>query len=371
MELMELQKAGLLLSGAIYVGSVLWLWRGLSRRHSDPGLVRAQPAVSAIVAARNEEATLPHCLDALARQDYPGAFEVIVVNDRSGDRTWELIAAKAATWSALKGVQAAPDGWFKCPKKSALAQGIAASTGEILLFTDADCRPPADWVRSMVAHFAPGVGLVAGYARPDPVAGVLAKVLALDNIGVGALGAGSFGMGHPLSCTGRNLAYRRQVYDELGGFAPIGHLIGGDDVYFMRLLSAQGSSWAMAFNRRAVVLSQPPPATLAAAVQQKLRHAAKGGHYKGRAFYLVAGVYLFHGFLAWGLVQMLWSQSWDGWVAGVWLVRWAVDFLLLKRMAEPEERALLCYLPLVEVLYIPYVLIFTIFGRWGWFRWKT
>ena len=370
MELMELQKAGLLLSGAIYVGSVLWLWRGLSRRHSDPGLVRAQPAVSAIVAARNEEATLPHCLDALARQDYSGAFEVIVVNDRSGDRTWDLIAAKAATWSALKGVQAAPDGWFKCPKKSALAQGIAASSGEILLFTDADCRPPADWVRSMVTHFAPGVGLVAGYARPDPVAGVLAKVLALDNIGVGALGAGSFGMGHPLSCTGRNLAYRRQVYDELGGFASIGHLIGGDDVYFMRLLSAQ-SRWAMAFNRRAVVLSQPPPATLAAAVQQKLRHAAKGGHYKGRAFYLAAGVYLFHGFLAWGLVQMLWSQSWDGWVAGVWLVRWAVDFLLLKRMAEPEERALLCYLPLVEVLYIPYVLIFTIVGRWGWFRWKT
>ncbi len=369
MELVELQRAGLLLSGAIYVGSVLWLWRGLSRSRAGPGRVRARPSVSAIVAARNEEATLPHCLDALARQDYPGAFEVIVVDDRSSDRTWDLIAAKAATWAALKGVQAAPHGRFTCPKKSALAQGIAASTGEILLFTDADCRPPADWVRSMVAHFAPEVGFVAGYARPDPVCGVLAKVLALDNIGVGALGAGSFGMGQPLSCTGRNLGYRRQVYDELGGFAPIGHLIGGDDVYFMRLLSAQ-NRWAMAFNRRAVVRSQPPPATLAAAVQQKLRHAAKGGHYQGRAFYLAVGVYLFHGFLAWGLGQMLWSQRWDGWVAGVWLVRWAVDFLLLKRMAEPEERPLLRYLPLVEVLYIPYVLVFTVVGRWGWFRWK-
>ena len=368
MELVELQRAGLLLSGAIYVGSVLWLWHGLSRSRAGPARVRDRPSVSAIVAARNEEATLPHCLDALARQDYPGAFEVIAVDDRSSDRTWDLIAAKAATWAALKGVQAA-HGCFTCPKKSALAQGIAASTGEILLFTDADCRPPADWVRSMVAHFAPEVGFVAGYARPDPVVGVLAKVLALDNIGVGALGAGSFGMGQPLSCTGRNLGYRRQVYDELGGFAPIGHLIGGDDVYFMRLLSAQ-NRWAMAFNRRAVVRSQPPPATLAAVVQQKLRHAAKGGHYQGRAFYLAVGVYLFHGFLAWGLGQMLWSQRWDGWVAGVWLVRWAVDFLLLKRMAEPEERPLLRYLPLVEVLYIPYVLVFTVVGRWGWFRWK-
>ena len=370
MELVDLQKAGLLLSGAIYVGSVLWLWRGLSGRRPGPALVGDRLSVSAIVAARDEEATLPHCLDALARQDYQGAFEVIVVDDRSRDQTWNIIAAKAATWPALKGVQAALDGRFKCPKKSALAEGIAASTGEILLFTDADCRPPADWVRSMVAHFAPEVGLVAGYARPGPVSGVLAKVLAVDNIGVGALGAGSFGMGHPLSCTGRNLGYRRQVYEELGGFAQIGHLIGGDDVYFMRLLSAQGR-WAMAFNSRAVVLSQPPPAKLADAVQQKLRHAAKGGHYKGRAFYLAVGVYLFHGFLAWGLVQMLWTQSWDGWVAGAWFMRWVVDFLLLKRMAAPEERTHLCYLPLAEVLYIPYVLIFTILGRWGWFRWKT
>ncbi len=370
MELMDLQKVGLILSGAIYVGSVLWLWCGLSRCRLGPALVRDRLSVSAIVAARDEEATLPHCLDALARQDYQGAFEVIVVDDRSHDRTWELIAAKMETWPALKGVQAAPDGPFKCPKKSALAEGIAASSGEILLFTDADCRPPADWVSSMVAHFAPEVGLVAGYACPDPVSGVLSKVLAVDNIGVGALGAGSFGMGHPLSCTGRNLGYRRQVYDELGGFAQIGHLIGGDDVYFMRLLSAQGR-WDMAFNRQTVVLSQPPPAKLADAIQQKLRHAAKGGHYKGRAFYLALGVYLFHGFLAWGLIQMLWTQSWDVWVAGVWFTRWAVDLLLLKRMAVPKERPLLRYLPLVEVLYIPYVLIFTVVGRGGWFRWKT
>ena len=83
MELVNLQKAGLLLSGAVYVGSVLWLWRGLSGRRSGPALVSDQPSVSTIVAARDEEATLPQCLDALAQQDYQGAFEVIVVDDRS------------------------------------------------------------------------------------------------------------------------------------------------------------------------------------------------------------------------------------------------------------------------------------------------
>ena len=365
---MDLQTAGLVLSGSVYLGAVLWLWRGLAQPQSV--LAADRPAVSIVVAARNEEAHLPGCLAALAAQDYTGVFEVVVVDDRSRDGTWEIIATKAATWPVLKGVQAAAELRFACPKKSALAQGIAASSGTILLFTDADCRPPANWVSSMVARFAPGVGLVAGYARPEPVAGLWASILAVDNIGIGALGAGSFGMGRPLSCTGRNLAYRRQVYEELGGFAQIGHLIGGDDVYFMRLVAAQ-REWDLVFNREAVVLSQPPPANIGAIKQQKLRHAAKGGHYQGGGLYLAVGVYLFHFFLGWGLVQMLWTGILDGWVLGAWTMRWGVDLMLLGRMATAEERSLLDYLPLVEVLYIPYVLIFTVVGRWGWFRWKT
>ena len=185
----------------------------------------------------------------------------------------------------------------------------------------------------------------------------------------GALGGGSFGMGSPLSCTGRNLAYRREVYDEVGGFEKIGHLMGGDDVYFMRLVGARGGS-RMVFNREVVVLSNSEKAGVWTAVQQKLRHSAKGGHYKGGGLYLAVGVYLFHFFLCWGLVQMLWDGVWDGWVLGIWALRWLVDLLLLGRMATPQEQKILGYLPLVEVLYIPYVLIFPVLGYWGWFRWK-
>ena len=51
------------------------------------------------------------------------------------------------------------------PKKNALAGGIAASDGELVLFTDADCLVPPRWVASLVAPFEDEeVGLVAGYA---------------------------------------------------------------------------------------------------------------------------------------------------------------------------------------------------------------
>ena len=365
---MDWLHASLVVSGGLYGATVLWLWRGLLRnRLQNPTC--DYPSVSVVVAARDEEGPLPACLAALAAQDYPGPLEVVVVDDRSRDRTGAVIAAKAAEWSALKAVRAEDPPRYACPKKSALAQGIAASTGEILLFTDADCRPPVTWARAMTARFSPGVGLVVGYARSDPVAGWLNAVLAVDNIGVGALGAGSIGMGYPLSCTGRSLAYRREVYDGLDGFAAIGHLIGGDDVYFMRLVAAEGR-WRAAFNPDAVVLS-PPLARVGAIVQQKLRHAAKGGHYKGGALVLAVGVYLFHLVLALGLGRMLWTGIFDPLTVGVWVLRWGVDWMLLRRMATAVERPLLRYLPIVEVLYIPYVLFFTVIGRMGWFRWKT
>jgi hypothetical protein len=55
----------------------------------------------------------------------------------------------------------------------------------------------------------------------------------------------------------------------------------------------------------------------------------------------------------------------------LWSIRWVVDLMLLWRMAMKTERWLLRYLLAVEVVYIPYVLIFTVLGRLGWFRWKS
>ena len=71
------------------------------------------------------------------------------------------------------------------------------------------------------------------------------------------------------------------------------------------------------------------------------------------------------------LGRMLWTGIFDPLTVGAWALRWGVDWLLLRRMATDVERPLLRCLPIAEVLYIPYVLFFTVIGRMGWFRWKT
>ncbi|MFH1570463.1 MAG: glycosyltransferase [Gemmatimonadota bacterium] len=366
---------GLLVAfGAGYLGAAAWLGAGIRRSAvRSAGAAAPAPAVSVVVAARDEEAHLGACLESLRHQDYGGDLEIVVVDDGSADRTGQVAAEIAAGAGAPIVALRAPDPpRYRCRKKSALAAGIAACHGELLLFTDADCRVPPAWVRSTVAAFGEGVGLVAGYARPRFERGLRYRLLGLDNLAVAALGAGSSGMGFPLSCTGRSFAYRRAVYDEVGGFESIGHLVGGDDVYFARL-AVDRTRWRMAYNLapEAAVESDPGPRTWWGLVHQKLRHASKVGHFQGGARALGGAAYLYYAFLLLGPVKAAVSGHSPAVWAGVWLSKWVADAFLLWYMGRQVcERPSLGYVPLLEACHIPYVLVFTVLGRFGWFRWK-
>ncbi len=382
--LREVLDAILVGTGGVYLVAMTWLLRGLGRsaRESDhsPRSREGNSPVSVIVAARDEAASIGACLSALKSQDYGGRWEVIVVDDRSVDGTGAIVERLRAEGvgeqaGELKLIRTRENPPFACPKKSALAQGIAASSGELLLFTDADCQPPPQWIRSTVSMFGDDVGLVAGYAYPRSGSRLRDRLLALDNAAVGAMGAGSFVMGSPLACTGRNLAYRRQVFDEVGGFADIGHLIGGDDVYFARLVAEKATSWRRVYNTQPqnAVACDPGPAGWRDLTQQKLRHAAKAGHYGGAAAALGAAVYLFHLVLLMGLLRSVLQLHAGGLLAGVWGAKWLLDFALLWRFESGTVRdwRLLAFLPILEVVYIPYVLLFVPLGRLGLFRWKN
>ena len=368
--MLELQAAMILL-GCTYAAAVGWLLLGL--RRVPPAFSGTTPDVSVIIAARNEEASISTCLRSLQLQDYAGRIEVVVVDDRSSDRTAQILQEIAGKWPVFKPVSLNQgEGEFECPKKSALARGVAASSGELLLFTDADCEPSPGWVRITASMFADGVGLVAGYARPRRTRWLRHRAHALDNLAVSALAAGSIGRGAVLSCTGRNLAYRRRVYDEVGGYASIGHLVAGDDVYFARLV-AEATDWRFVFCRdpEAVVSCDPGPESWSGLMHQKLRHASKAGHYRGAAKVLGAAVYLFHLTLLWGVVQTFLFEKVPPAFPAVWGGRWLIDFLLLRSFAPTaEDRRLILFLPILEFLYIPYVLLFVPAGTAGWFRWR-
>ena len=117
---------------SIYAGIVLTLLFGFLRL--TPCHQRQQPLVSVIVAARNEEANIAGCLQALNRQDYPDhLLEVIIVDDRSTDTTAEIVKGYTNKRDRIKLVQITDPAGCHSAKKRALALGIASASNDILL----------------------------------------------------------------------------------------------------------------------------------------------------------------------------------------------------------------------------------------------
>ena len=128
----------------------------------DPGPPIPAPKVSLIVAGKDEEANIESCVRSLLSQEYPD-FEVIACNDRSTDRTGEILDRLAAEDGRLRviHVRELPAGWKG--KNHAMHQAVGLAAGECLFFTDADCRltSPRTIAVAMRELASRGVGLLS------------------------------------------------------------------------------------------------------------------------------------------------------------------------------------------------------------------
>lgn len=193
----------------------------------------ARSRVSVVVCTHNGAEQLPNVLAALARQEIPcGAIEVLVVADHCSDDT-----VAVAERARVRIVEVTDGAGLAAARNT----GIKHSSGEIIAFTDDDCEPAVDWVSQIVAAFdeepADGVGgrtvpaathgASLGYvAARNPLAplptvllksGPLVRLWHYVRTGQGPsveLAAGS----ELYSVTGANMAFRRQVLEDVGGF---------------------------------------------------------------------------------------------------------------------------------------------------------
>jgi len=107
------------------------------------------PSVSILFAARDEAEKLPAALETFLKLDYP-RYEIVAVNDRSQDRTEQILMNAAQNNSLLKvvSVQELPAGWLGKPH--ALQKAYEQSNGEWLIFTDADVQFAPSLLRSAI-----------------------------------------------------------------------------------------------------------------------------------------------------------------------------------------------------------------------------
>jgi glycosyltransferase involved in cell wall biosynthesis len=154
-----------------YLSVVFFLFHGLLSLTNDP---RPHNLIfSIVIAARNEEKNIEACLAGVLDQTIGhGRYEVILVNDRSTDRTAETALGIARRFSnvTVLSVSKTPKG--VSPKKYAVLQGIRRAKNEIVVFTDADCRVAPTWLEAIDRQFEADVGFVQGITTYDDVPGM-------------------------------------------------------------------------------------------------------------------------------------------------------------------------------------------------------
>jgi len=135
-----------LLLAIAYSLFIVWILQGL-RRIRMPWSGEIVKKVSVIIATRDEEQNIPFSLGTLLKQSHPRThLEIIVVDDHSSDRTRSVAEGIAAKFPMIRVLAAPSFSSSIAPKKAALAAGIGAASGEIILTLDADCAAPSGWV---------------------------------------------------------------------------------------------------------------------------------------------------------------------------------------------------------------------------------
>lgn len=104
-----------------------------------------QPSVSIIIPTWNGAGRIERCLSALRNQDFGRPFEIVVVNDGSTDGTLDILAR----YKEVRLITQANAG-----PAAARNHGARAASGDIIVFTDDDCEPLANWLTEMVRPFA-------------------------------------------------------------------------------------------------------------------------------------------------------------------------------------------------------------------------
>ncbi|WP_455381096.1 glycosyltransferase [Salinispira pacifica] len=245
--------------------------------------------VTLVVPARNEELLLPRLLRSLAASDLTGVddFELVVVNDRSTDRTEAIVAefARSAPWPVR--IVQVPDepvpGARANPKQHALHHGTVDASKELFLFTDADCVVGPQWVRRMVLPFRdPKLGLLFGTVMPQGGGRFTRQYQSFDHLFRYYYTAGSAGFGNPTGGFGNNIAVRRSALESVGGFASLRYSVTEDAELIAEVRDTGRWEVSTTLSPQSIVWPEPQT-TIASMVSQSMRWNTGGLYAPDRA----------------------------------------------------------------------------------------
>lgn len=198
--------------------------------------------VSVVVPARNEENNIKECLESIADNNLDKSqYEIIAVNDRSTDRTGDIIEnlkEKIPNLVPIHITEETSNPNLK-GKPGALQKGIENAKGNIVIMTDADCTFKKNWIETIKKAFTdPKLSFLASFTSIKGK-NFFENMQAIEWIMLHSMASAGLAFRQPLGCYGNNIAIRKKDFFEVGGYYKIRFSVT-EDLALIRTLVENG-----------------------------------------------------------------------------------------------------------------------------------
>lgn len=338
---------------------------------------------SVIIPARNEEQNIGRLLETIILQSYPkDLFEVIVVDDHSADRTAEIAQKYFSDHPmSLQGEVRSSNDTINSYKKKAIETGISAAQSEWIICTDADCEVPENWLATYAAFIYKNdpvfIAAPVSFSVQQWIAGAGTNQLlfifqVLDFMTLqGITGASVFKKAHSM-CNGANLAYKKDVFYEVNGFAGVDDIASGDDMLLMHKIWKRYPEKVHYLKSHQAIVQTAAAPTWKDFFNQRIRWASKAKHYDDkRIFAVLLLVYLFNCSFLVLLVAGFFNVKYLYALVVLWVLKTLVELPFITSVSKFFSRQhLLKYFFFFQPLHIAYTIFSGFLGSFGRYEWK-
>ncbi len=357
-----------------YIYFLLKIFFGLGKLNSNLNITELSEFVSIIVPFRNEEKNIAQTYQNLIKQNYPAdKYEILFINDLSEDNSLMILESQSLKNNVK--VFTVPDDYsVSAHKKRAIRFGIEKSKGEIIVTTDADCTHPVSWLENLLKYFDDDTAFVSGPVEFKLNGSLFSNMQRLEFAGLVIAGAGLIGAGSPTICNAANIAYRRKVFNEVGGFIYKMSLSSGDDELLMQKIHKSSKfKIKFAYDKKALVSTDANP-TVSDFYAQRKRWASKGLFYQNKLLILkLILIFLFYlSLILQPVLGILISKTSFISFGISLLLKMLFEYLVIyKGSKKIFNLSILQPFLITELLQVPYIIVAGFMGMFGNLKWKN
>lgn len=343
--------------------------------HLDP-----QITISVIIPAKNEERNIADCLTDLINQSYPkNLYEIIVVDDFSTDNTYSIVQSVIKLNSnddiRIKLISSENKNYKIAGKKFAIRAGIKASSGQIIITSDADCKFGMDWIAIISDYFLNNdVQLLTGPVVFATNKNFFQKLQSLEFLSLIASAAGFISVGLPILGNASNMSFRRTAFLKSEELRNDYNHSSGDDIFLIHAINKYYGPKSVSFikNMSAIVYTRPME-DINSFLCQRIRWVSKSKKYNDFTITAVAWVTFLFNFMILSVlvVSVFFDLSLFYFTAAVLVLKTLIELPVFVGITTFTRKVKhLHYIIPLEVINMFYVVTIAFAGYFRKVKWK-